>query len=343
MTLIKRGKVWYGVLRHKGKQHWRRLHENEVEAGRLQAEWRDGLRASSGQNNAPLSWREFKRIYFKWAQGEKDPNTITHETQAIIHLESYAIPSSVQDVSPQLLAQVKSHLKGRDMGVAIRNRRIRALKTIMRWAEAQGYVKPQLWRIVKKDQEPPKSLVFYTPTEFRMILEDFPEPYKTCAILGARAGLRIGESAHLRWEDVHWATGQIEIVAKSCDCKRCSTRGRLWKPKAKSSGMVPMDKTVLLPHLAKRRKPSGWVVQDGDWRPSLAVLEARIAQQIADLDLRGSSHTFRHTFASWLVQDGVPLYDVQRLLRHADIKSTQIYAHLAPHNYERAVARLPNC
>jgi site-specific recombinase XerD len=38
----------------------------------------------------------------------------------------------------------------------------------------------------------------------------------------------------------------------------------------------------------------------------------------------------RHTAASWLVRDGVPLYDVQALVDHEDYATTQRYAHLAP-------------
>jgi len=40
-------------------------------------------------------------------------------------------------------------------------------------------------------------------------------------------------------------------------------------------------------------------------------------------------HTFRHTFASHLVMASVPLFTVQRLLGHAQIDTTMIYAHLA--------------
>lgn len=53
-----------------------------------------------------------------------------------------------------------------------------------------------------------------------------------------------------------------------------------------------------------------------------------------------SAHDFRHTFASWLVQKGVPLYHVQQVLRHADIRQTEKYAHLAPDVARQAVAAL---
>ncbi|MDR3319594.1 MAG: tyrosine-type recombinase/integrase [Desulfovibrio sp.] len=41
-------------------------------------------------------------------------------------------------------------------------------------------------------------------------------------------------------------------------------------------------------------------------------------------------HTLRHTFASWLVKNGEPLYNVAKLMGHTTIRMTERYAHLAP-------------
>jgi len=52
-------------------------------------------------------------------------------------------------------------------------------------------------------------------------------------------------------------------------------------------------------------------------------------------------HDLRHTFASFLVKKGVPLYHVSTLLGHSDIRITQRYAHLAPENLHDVLKVLP--
>ena len=51
-------------------------------------------------------------------------------------------------------------------------------------------------------------------------------------------------------------------------------------------------------------------------------------------------HDLRHTFASWLVVNGIPIFEVSQLLPHVSIQMTERYAHLAPDHLQNAIANL---
>ena len=67
---------------------------------------------------------------------------------------------------------------------------------------------------------------------------------------------------------------------------------------------------------------------------------AAAAANSAGLDLPRAFHTLRHTAASWMVQAGVPLYEVQTILGHSSPLLTQRYSHLAPDFCKRGAAAI---
>jgi len=80
------------------------------------------------------------------------------------------------------------------------------------------------------------------------------------------------------------------------------------------------------------RAPEGGPIDDGNFRDRVwnpAVEKAGIR--------RFPPRIMRHTAASWLVQDGVPLYDVQALLGHESYATTQRYASLAPDAHDKVI------
>jgi site-specific recombinase XerD len=74
-------------------------------------------------------------------------------------------------------------------------------------------------------------------------------------------------------------------------------------------------------------------------RDSLTKAFKRFVRE-TDLPKAIHFHSLRHTFASWLVQDGVSLYQVGRLLGHTNTKTTEIYAHLQPETMHDVVDRI---
>ncbi len=51
-------------------------------------------------------------------------------------------------------------------------------------------------------------------------------------------------------------------------------------------------------------------------------------------------HRLRHTYASWLVQDGVSHYEVLKLLGHSNNSLTQVYSHLQPETLHSTVNKI---
>lgn len=191
--------------------------------------------------------------------------------------------------------------------------------------------------------------------------------------LGMDVGLRPGEIYGLHGHRVDWIRGLAHVTHV------LTREGIREYPKSKRSiRTVPIPDHTLA-RMAKLMEgrpresviftaPEGGLINDSDFRTRVwypAIDAARTCGQLAPRDAeddeawtrgqcgricddpehrirRFAPRVMRHTAASWLVQDGVPLYDVQELLGHESFSTTQRYAHLQPdaHNAVReALAR----
>jgi integrase len=191
---------------------------------------------------------------------------------------------------------------------------------------------------------PPAPIQYYEHDEAEAIIAaaailrpDEPQ-WPLLIELGMVVGLRPGELFGLHGDRVDWLRWRIEVT------QVMTRRGlREWPKSKRSHRVVPVPEGRLrdgLPRLMAGRPrnslvftmPMGGVVRDAEFRWKIwhpAVLAAGVR--------KFPPRVMRHTAASWLVQDGVPLFDVQRLLGHESFQTTLRYAHLAPDAHDRVV------
>jgi len=144
-------------------------------------------------------------------------------------------------------------------------------------------------------------------------------------------GVRIGEEVNLEWEDIDFEGRRIIVRPKE-----------FWKPKGMEERIIPMH-PVLFQLLANKPRISRWVFtkQDGE-KLNVHSLETRFRKQLIRLGINNASlHTWRHTFASYIMMRSGNIRAVQKLLGHQSIKTAEIYSHLSERHLQHDVHQLP--
>ncbi len=153
------------------------------------------------------------------------------------------------------------------------------------------------------------------------------------------AGLRISEALRLDGEDLSFDGGFVRVIGKG-DRERLVPVGDVALAWLHRYADDVRPALLSMAHVEPVRGGPVFLTERGR---RLARQQAwsivKRAAAAAGLDERVSPHTFRHSFATHLLEGGADLRIVQELLGHATISTTQLYTHLTGERIREIYAR----
>ena len=202
-------------------------------------------------------------------------------------------------------------------------------------AVRDGYLLKNPCKGIRKFKLPEKLPMFYSKEDFKKLISVIDEEdLKDLTIFAVNTGLRQGELIALEWRQVDFEQRIITL-----DNQTHLTKG-------KSIRTIPLNYSahnILTQRLIKEKiSEHNYIFTYKGEKIDQGFLSRYFKKFIlaAGLNPKLNFHSLRHSFASWLVQAGISIYTVSKLLGHSDIKTTQIYAHLRREDLRQATDQI---
>ena len=186
------------------------------------------------------------------------------------------------------------------------------------------------------------SVISLSEVESLLAMPDLTKPreLRNAAMLEILygAGLRVSELINMKVQDIHFDAGFIRVFGKGSR-ERVGTGGIPRPEPVPWSGFRPAGLKLLKDiaskylFIARAGKP---MTRQGFWK----IVKKYCL--LADIKQNVSPHTFRHSFATHLIEGGADLRSVQTMLGHADISTTQIYTHITKEHLSEMHKKIPS-
>ena len=265
------------------------------------------------------------RSYLKIERG-MSPNTVASYVHDVaVFLEAYPglKPADITD------SEITEHLSSLGLSKRSQARTLSSLRSFFDWCLSEGDTRSNPAERVDSPKPGHYLPAVLSVEEVSAIIDsvDMSARFgrRDRAILEVLygCGLRVSEAVNLKIRDVYPGEGFLRVIGKG-DKQR----------------LVPMGEMAveaLEAHLADRavvpasRDDEDYVFLNCNGKPLSRVSMFNIVKKqamVAGINKEISPHTFRHSFATHLVEGGADLRVVQEMLGHSSILTTEIYTHL---------------
>jgi integrase len=256
----------------------------------------------------------------------KNPGTRTRYTEIMDNFEKFIKsqrpPRFLADLTPDLFSAWASSETARGLHPATVNYQLDRLNSFFLVYVRSGQLVQSPIAAVERYAKKSKTPRWLTTDELQRLFQRITPRYKLYFITLLYTGLRRDELRYLQWSDIYNTTLYIRPKTE-------------WSPKTRNSiRQIPIHPAVQDALNARRAlaESDTWIFTAKSGRQlSQNILRNQLLRAARLAGIKNVTvHTFRHTFASHLVQQGVSIYLVSKLLGHSSVKQTEIYAHLAP-------------
>lgn len=271
------------------------------------------------------------RVFTRWIGGYQGGDRCRINQDAA-HPEAQRLEDVTQDIATEFVSWAKASASPSTV-----NRYIRVCRRVWEFAKAEQ----NPWRefpFIKGEANKRRRL---TLEELKRLIESATGEMRTLFVIGAYTGLRLGDAAHVTWEQVDAANGIIRLRPHKT---------------VYSSGTwvhLPMHR-VLAANLGKPKK-RGFITPEmaswPQWKLSDAVQahfevcglgESIKAEGYKRHTAVVGFHSLRSTFVSIMVEAGVPLAIIRALVGHVDEEITLRYYRMEEERARAEIAKLPD-
>jgi len=338
------------IRRHLDRREYLKVDALAVEAG-IVAKLEEGegqcrdIPTRSAFDGSEVTFAEFARQYLK-LQDATRPDFRNKSRDLDRHLVPFFDSTDLKAIKRFHVDRLKAHLRQKRSGRWKRgdplspktiNNILGTLKAMLN--VALEYELLDRVPVIRKEKVAKRDPEFLTEVQVTDLLASTPKQWIPLVATAVLAGLRRGELLELRWGDIHFddPRGAYIRVGRSVAIENGTYR--IKETKGNSCRSVPLSQT--LGEILIQARPTGWREEDllfAEPQPltNLGHLRERVLWETVDAAARSAGcrkhihpHMLRHTFASLSLQRGVPLAVVQQWLGHANISTTERYAHLS--------------
>ncbi len=281
-----------------------------------------------------MSWDTSIKGFKSYLQIERSlsDNSVQAYTRDVKKFANYAIPLDLSElkITRENISIFLSEIKDEGISARSQARIISGIKTFYKYLIMEDYLKVNPTELIESPRTGLKLPDTLSLIEIDNLIAGVDlsnkQGERNRAILETlySCGLRVSELINLQLSNTHFKQGYLKVIGKG-DKERLAPIG----DRAIKYLTIYINEVRNHQEIKKGHEDFVFLNNRGGklTRVMIFLIIQKLAEQIG-LKKKISPHTFRHSFATHLIEGGADLRAVQEMLGHESITTTEIYTHL---------------